>query len=68
MYFIQPTRSIANLDQIIDALPNLHMIRIDDIHLYDPTIIAIADVQDYLEYQWCLPTVVMAQEDEGSAL
>lgn len=68
MYFIQPTRIIANLDQILDALPNLQIIRIEDIHLYDPTIITIADVHDYLQHQWSHPTVVMADENEGSAL
>ena len=44
------------------------MIRIEDIDLYDPTIIAIADIQDYLDYKWTLPTIVLAFENEGSAL
>lgn len=47
MYFIQPTRNIPDLDQVLNALPSLQMIHIEDIHLYDPTIIAIADVQDF---------------------
>lgn len=68
MYFIQPTRSIPDLDQILTALPSLQMIRIDDLHLYDPTIIAIADVQDFLLHQWNFPTVVIAFENEGTAL
>ncbi|MDQ9877624.1 hypothetical protein RFX40_11300, partial [Acinetobacter baumannii] len=38
------------------------------IDLYDPTIIAIADVQDFLTYKWRLPTIVIAFEHEGSAL
>ncbi|MBJ9985469.1 RsbU family protein phosphatase GigA [Acinetobacter sp. S40] len=68
MYFIQPTRSVPHLDQAIDELPSLQVIHIDDLELYDPTIIAIADVQDFLHYQWSLPTVVIAHEDEGAAL
>lgn len=44
------------------------MIHIDDINLYDPTILAIADVQDYLTHQWSLPTIVLAFENEGMAL
>ena len=44
------------------------MIRIEDIDLYDPTIIAIADIQDYLDYKWTLPTIVLAFDNEGSAL
>jgi hypothetical protein len=68
MYFIQPTRDIAYLDQVLDTLPSVQMIRIEDIHLYDPTIVAIADVQDYLEHRWNLPTIVLAFEHEGSAL
>ncbi|OTG96100.1 RsbU family protein phosphatase GigA [Acinetobacter sp. ANC 3832] len=68
MYFIQPTRNIPNLEQVLDALPSLHMIHIEDIHLYDPTIIAIADVQDFLHHQWSLPTIVIANENEGTAL
>lgn len=68
MYFIQPTRNITNLDQVIDALPNLQMIGVEDIHLYDPTIIVIADVHDFLSYRWNLPTVVIAHEDEGTSL
>ncbi|WP_173912511.1 RsbU family protein phosphatase GigA [Acinetobacter sp. Marseille-Q1618] len=68
MYFIQPTRTIPNLDQVLNALPSLQMINIEDIHLYDPTVIAIADVQDYLQHQWNLPTVAIAFENEGTAL
>ncbi len=37
------------------------------IDLYDPTIIAIADIQDYLDYKWTLPTIVLAFENEGTA-
>jgi hypothetical protein len=44
------------------------MITIEEIHLYDPTRIAIADVHDFLEYQWALPTIVIAQENEGAEL
>ena len=68
MYFIQPTRDIAYLDQVLDTLPSVQMIRIEDIHLYDPTIVAIADVQDYLQHKWTLPTIVLGFEQEGSAL
>ncbi|MBI1451674.1 MULTISPECIES: RsbU family protein phosphatase GigA [Acinetobacter] len=68
MYFIQPTRDIPHLDQVLDTLPSVQMIRIEDLHLYDPTIIAIADVQDYLTHQWTLPTIALALEDEGLAL
>ncbi|EPF70592.1 RsbU family protein phosphatase GigA [Acinetobacter rudis] len=68
MYFIQPTRKIVNLEQMLETLPNLQMINIADIHLYDPTIIAIADVQDFLVHQWSLPTIVIAHENEGTAL
>ena len=65
MYFIQPTRPIPYLDRALHALPNLQMIHIEDIDLYDPTIIAIADVEDFLVYQWNLPTVVIAFQHEG---
>jgi hypothetical protein len=68
MYFIQPTRSIPHLDKALDELPSLQIIHIDDLELYDQTIIAIADVQDFLQYQWALPTIVIAFEDEGAAL
>lgn len=68
MYFIQPTRDIPNLEAILNTLPSLQMIHIDDIHLYDPTIIAICDVNDYLQYQWALPTIVLAQDNEGLQL
>ena len=51
MYFIQPTRSIPCLDQALKELPSLQIIQIDDLDLYDQTIIAIADVQDFLKYQ-----------------
>ncbi|RKG29070.1 RsbU family protein phosphatase GigA [Acinetobacter tianfuensis] len=68
MYFIQPTRDIVHLDQVLETLPSVQMINIEDLHLYDPTIIAIADVQDYIKYQWSVPTIVLALEDEGSAL
>ena len=68
MYFIQPSRHIPFLEQVLDTLPSVQMIRIEDIDLYDPTIIAIADIQDYLDYKWTLPTIVLAFENEGSAL
>ena len=68
MYFIQPTRDIPYLDQLLAALPTVQIIHIEDLDLYDPTIIAIADVADYLECQWTLPTVVLAFENEGAAL
>ena len=68
MYFIQPSRHIPYLEQVLDTLPSVQMIRIEDIDLYDPTIIAIADIQDYLDYKWTLPTIVLASENEGSAL
>ncbi len=68
MYFIQPTRDIADLAQVLDTLPSVQMIHIDDIHLYDPTILAIADVEDYLQYKWSLPTIVLAHAHEGDAL
>lgn len=68
MYFIQPTRDIPDLANVLDTLPSVQMIRIEDIHLYDQTIIAIADVQDYLTHQWSLPTIVLAFEHEGTAL
>ena len=54
MYFIQPTRSIPCLDQALTELPSLQIIQIDDLDLYDQTIIAIADVQDFLKYQYPL--------------
>ena len=68
MYFIQPTRDISYLNQVLATLPSVQMIRIEDLDLYDPTIIAIADVTDYLTYQWSLPTIVLALENEGAAL
>ena len=68
MYFIQPSRHIPYLEQVLDTLPSVQMIRIEDIDLYVPTIIAIADIQDYLDYKWTLPTIVLAFENEGSAL
>ena len=68
MYFIQPSRHIPYLEQVLDTIPSVQMIRIEDIDLYDPTIIAIADIQDYLDYKWTLPTIVLAFENEGSAL
>ncbi|ENV47329.1 RsbU family protein phosphatase GigA [Acinetobacter brisouii] len=68
MYFIQPTRTIPHLERVLSALPSLQMIHIEDISLYDQSIIAIADVQDFLEHQWELPTIVLAFENEGSAL
>lgn len=68
MYFIQPTRDITYLNQVLDTLPSVQMIHIEDISLYDPTIIAIADVHDYLKYKWNLPTIVLALETEGSEL
>ena len=68
MYFIQPTRNIPYLDQVLSTLPSVQMICIDDIDLYDPTILAIADVQDYLTHQWSLPTIVLAFETERTAL
>ncbi|CAM4202674.1 RsbU family protein phosphatase GigA [Acinetobacter pragensis] len=68
MYFIQPTRDIPYLEQVIAALPSVQMIHIEDLDLYDPTIIAIADVNDYLHFQWSLPTIVFAFENEGAAL
>jgi hypothetical protein len=68
MYFIQPSRSIPCLDQALNELPSLQIIQADDLDLYDQTIIAIADVQDFLKYQWKLPTIVLAFEDEGAAL
>jgi len=68
MYFIQPTRKIPYLDRVLNALPSLQMIHIEDISLYDQSIIAIADVKDFLQYQWALPTIVLAFEDEGTDL
>ena len=68
MYFIQPSRHIPYLEQVLNTLPSVQMIRIEDIDLYDPTIIAIADIQDYLDYKWTLPTIVLAFENEGSSL
>lgn len=68
MYFIQPTRIIPNLDEVLNTLPSLQMIRIEDIELYDQTIIAIADVNDFLHYQWSLPTIVIGMEHEGAEL
>lgn len=68
MYFIQPTRDIPHLEQVLDALPSVQMINIEDIPTYDPTIIAIADVEDFLAHHWNLPTVVLAFDQEGIAL
>ncbi|MBJ9953832.1 MULTISPECIES: RsbU family protein phosphatase GigA [unclassified Acinetobacter] len=68
MYFIQPSRQISSLEQVLNTLPSLQMITIEEIHRYDPTRIAIADVHDFLEYQWALPTIVIAQENEGAEL
>lgn len=68
MYFIQPTRNIPNLEHVLNTLPSLQMINIEDLHLYDPTIIAIADVNDFLHYQWSLPTIVIGDETQGTEL
>ena len=68
MYFIQPSRLISHLNQALTELPTVQVIQINDLDLYDQTIIAIADVQDFLKYQWKLPTIVLALEHEGSAL
>lgn len=68
MYFIQPSRQISSLEHVLNALPSLQMINIEDIHLYDPTIITIADVHDFLQHQWSLPTIVIAKENEGTEL
>ena len=68
MYFIQPSRFISSLDQALIELPSVQVIQINDLELYDPTIIAIADVQDFLRYQWKIPTIVLAFEHEGAAL
>lgn len=68
MYFIQPTRTIPNLEHVLNTLPSLQMINVEDIHLYDPTIIAIADVNDYLNYKWSIPTIVIGHENQGREL
>lgn len=68
MYFIRPTREISHLNQVLETLPSVQMIEIEDIHLYDSTIIAIADVQDYLKFKWSIPTIVFAFDSEGIAL
>lgn len=68
MYFIQPTRNIPNLEHVLNTLPSLQMISIEDLNLYDPTIIAIADVNDFLHYQWSLPTIVIGDENQGVEL
>lgn len=68
MYFISPSRHIPNLEQALSELPNLQLIYIDDIDLYDPSIIAIADIQDFLTHQWRFPTIVIAFDHEGHAL
>lgn len=68
MYFIQPSRQISSLEHVLNALPSLQMINIEDTHLYDPTIITIADVHDFLQHQWSLPTIVIAKENEGTEL
>lgn len=68
MYFIQPTRDIPSLEHVLNTLPSLQMINIEDLHLYDPTIIAIADVNDFLHYQWSLPTIVIGHENQGAEL
>ena len=68
MYFIQPNRDIPYLDQVLEKLPHVQVIKLEDHELYDATIIAIADVHDYLKYKWNLPTVVLALENEGTAL
>ena len=49
MYFIQPTRDIPYLDQLLAALPTVQIIHLGDLDLYDPTIIVLADFADYLE-------------------
>lgn len=68
MYFIQPSRQISSLEDVLQALPEVHVVHIDDLVKYDATIIAIADVQDYLKYKWSFPTIVLAHSDEGEAL
>lgn len=68
MYFIQPTRDIPYLDQVLDTLPDVQMIGLEDHELYDQTILAISDVHDYLKYQWNFPTIVLALENEGAEL
>ncbi len=68
MYFILPKRPIPELDKALKQLSGLLSIDIEDLDLYDPTIIVIADVQDYLKYQWSVPTIVVAFEHEGAAL
>lgn len=68
MYFIQPTRDVPYLDQVLDTLPDVQMIGLEDHELYDQTILAISDVHDYLKYQWNFPTIVLALENEGAEL
>lgn len=68
MYFIQPTRTVSHLESVIQALPDIHMIHVDELSQYDENILAIADVQDFLTYKWSFPTIVLAYEHEGSAL
>lgn len=68
MYFITPTRHVAEATQAIEQLPNLLKITIADIADCDPTMIVIADVQDFIQYKWSLPTIVVAFNHEGEAL
>ncbi len=68
MYFIRPTREIAHLNQIIEALPHVKLIDIAEISTCDSTIITIADVQDFLAHRWNRPTIVLAFDQEGVAL
>lgn len=68
MYFIHPTRSVSHLDHVLNALPSVQMIHIEDIPLYEQNVVVIADVHDFLKHRWKLPTVVLSFEHEGSAL
>lgn len=68
MYFIQPSRPIAQLNTLLSILPDLEIIEISHIEQYDHSTIVIADVKDFLEQLWDFPTVVLAFEDEGSTL
>lgn len=68
MYFIQPSRDIPQLRHVLETLPSVNIITIENINTCDSTVIAIADIQDYLKYRWKFPTIVLAFEHEGIAL
>lgn len=68
LFIIQHPERQQEIANLVNALPALEIIEIEQLNTLDDSMIILADVDSFLSHSWKNPTIVLAKSEQGDLL